>query len=177
MTQLGGSDVIYDQRAAMAEHLLHFTSEPFEQDTELTGSVVLDLWMTSDQPQGALHAYLEVVRQDDSVVYLTEGVLNLKHRQTTDSPAYPMFGPSHFFLAEDASALPTKQLFSFSTTLFATSALIREGQRLRISLAGADTTSFMTLPAAGDMPKWHVYSGPTSPSVLTVYTAPWRQIP
>ncbi|MGK0222397.1 MAG: putative acyl esterase [Limisphaerales bacterium] len=172
-TQLAGSDVIYDRRAEMTEHVLSYSTSAFEQDTELTGSVVLDLWMTSNQPQGALHAYLEDVAPDGAVTYLTEGVLNLMHRQNEKNPTYPMFGPSHSYLQKDARSMPTKQLVSFSTTLYATSALIRQGHKLRLSLAGGDATSFAPLPADGPPPKWHIYMGPTSPSSVTVSLAAW----
>ncbi len=174
MTQLGGSDVHYARRAEMTEKLLTFTSPQFTEDTELTGSPALDLWMTSDVPEGALHAYLEDVSPTGEIRYLTEGVLNLQHRANTDTPAYPTFGPDHSFLQRDARSLPQGQLFSFSTTLFATSALIKRGHKLRLSLAGADATSFARVPADGPMPTWNIYFGPTSPSALTIMVAPWN---
>ncbi len=173
-TQMGGGDVIYDRRNEMAERVLHYTSEPFEADTELTGSIVLDLWMTSDRTSGALHTYLEDVAPDGTIRYLTEGVLNLQHRATTDTPPYPMFGPTHSFLQGDAESLPQGQLFSFSTTLYATSALIKRGHQLRLSIAGADAASFAPVPAMESPPTWNVYNGPTSPSSVTVHTAPWQ---
>lgn len=175
-TQLGGSDVHYSQRAEMAERSLSYTSAAFDEDTELTGAVVLDIWMTSDQPEGALHAYLEDVAPTGEIRYLTEGVLNLRHRQTTGDPAYPMFGPTHSFLQKDARPMPTGSLFSYSTTLYATSALIKQGHRLRLSLAGADAASFIRIPAEA-APKWNVYYGPTSPSSVTVEVADWSSVP
>lgn len=173
-TQLGGGDVIYNRRAEMSQHSLNYTSAAFDQDMELTGSVVLDLWMTSDGPEGALFAYLEDVAPNGEVKYLTEGVLNLLHRNNTKNPAYPMFGPTHSFLQKDASPMPTRQLFSYSTTLYSTSVLIKQGHKLRLSLAGGDATSFVRLPVKGPLPKWHVYSGPTSPSAITIHLAPWE---
>lgn len=173
LTQLGGTDVVYNQRAEMSTRLLSYSSALFEADTELTGSVVLDLWMTSSRTEAALHAYLEDVAPDGGIRYLTEGVLNLRHRANTKRPAYPVFGPTHSFLQEDAAPLPVGQVFSVSTTLYATSAVIKAGHRLRLSLAGADATSFARLPETGETPKWHVYHGPTTPSAITVQTAPW----
>ncbi len=172
-TQLGGSDVVYNRRAEMAERSLTYTSPPFEVATELTGSIVLDLWMTSNRDAGVIHAYLEDVAPDGEVRYLTEGVLNLLHRATSDAPAYPMFGPTHSFLEEDASPVPIGQMFSFSTTLFATSALIQPGHRVRLSLTGADGASFARLPEDDPPPQWTLYHGPTSPSSITLHTAPW----
>ena len=61
MTQLGGSDVIYDNRAESTSGTIGFLTEPFDAPMELTGTVVLDLYLTSDQPDGAIHAYLDAV--------------------------------------------------------------------------------------------------------------------
>ena len=112
-TQLGGGDVIYDLRNEMADRMLTYTSPEFSADTEVTGSVVLDLWMTSDQPEGALHAYLEDVAPDGKVRYLTEGVLNLLHRANTKNPVYPVFGPAHSFLSRDAKPVPVGRMVLF----------------------------------------------------------------
>jgi putative CocE/NonD family hydrolase len=174
-TQLDGADVIYDRRAEMAEKSLVYTSAGFDSDTELTGSVVLDLWMTSDQPEGVLHAYLEEVAPDGQVRYLTEGVLNLLHRKNTDNPFYPVFGPAHSFLERDARPIPTGRMYSFSTTLYATSALIKQGHKLRLSMAGANSPAFASVPAEGSPPQWNVYFGPTSPSSMTIHAAPWPE--
>ncbi|MEM7078482.1 MAG: CocE/NonD family hydrolase [Pseudomonadota bacterium] len=176
-TQLGGGDVIYDRRADMAPRSLLYTSAPFTTATEATGAVILDLWMTSDRTEGALHAYLETLDPDGQVHYLTEGVLNLRHRKRTRNPAYPVFGPTHSFLAADAAPLPQRQLFSFSTTLSATSALIPAGYRLRLSITGGDAASFARVPADGPAPVWNVYHGVSSPSSLTIFTAPWEAKP
>jgi putative CocE/NonD family hydrolase len=175
MTQLGGGDVVYNQRAEMAEKLLTYQTTPFEQDMELTGTVVLDLWMSSDQPDGALHAYLEDIAPDGTVRYLTEGILRLKHRKVSEEePVHPVFGPYHSFLEKDAEPMPANEPQLVSLGLYATSALIKKGHRLRIAIGGADQTSFQRVPKEGPAPNWKIYRTEAMPSKLVIPLQPFE---
>ncbi len=174
MTQLGGGDVFYDNRNAATETALRFESPALTADMELTGTVTVHLTLTSDQPDGALHAYLDAVAPDGKAHYLTEGVLALKHRKVSnDPPVYPHFGPYHSFLAKDAQNMPVGEPTAVELGLFATSARIPAGYRLRLSLAGADATSFARVPADGPAPVWQVHQGGVNASRVTVPMRPW----
>ncbi len=174
MTQLGGGDVYYDDRNAATATALRFETPPLAADMELTGTVTLDLTLTSDQPDGALHAYLDAVAPDGRAHYLSEGVLGLRHRKvSSDVPVYPHFGPYHSFLARDAEDLPVGEATVIALGLYATSARIPAGYRLRLSLAGADSTSFARIPATGPAPVWQVHHGGVNPSRITVPMRPW----
>ncbi len=169
MTQLGGSDVVYDRNRPELSSLLRYQTAPFEQDMELTGNVVLDLWLTSDQSDGAVHAYLEEVSPDGAVTYLSEGILRLKHRKIADEqPIYPVFGPYHSFLKKDAAEMPVGEPQLVSMGLYATSALIKEGHRLQIAIAGADSTSFARVPEQGANPQWRIHRGEAHPSRISI---------
>ena len=174
MTQLGGGDVIYDQRATATQKGIAFLSEPFTEPMELTGTAVLNLHLTTDQPDGALHAYLDAIAPDGSAHYLSEGVLRLRHRKVSSGPpAYPHFGPYHSFLAADAEPMPVGEPQTVALGLFATSAKIPVGFRLRLSLAGADATSFARIPAQGPPPNWIIHHGGVQASSLSVPLRAW----
>ena len=174
MTQLGGGDVFYDDRNAATETALRFESPPLEADMELTGTVIVSLALTSDQPDGALHAYLDAIGPDGKAHYLSEGVLALRHRKvSSDMPVYPHFGPYHSFLERDAEDMPVGEPTAIELGLYATSARLPAGYRLRLSLAGADATSFARIPAEGPAPVWQVHHGGVSPSRITVPIRPW----
>ena len=174
MTQLGGGDVFYDDRNAATSNALKFESPPMAADMELTGTVTLSLTLTTDQPDGALHAYLDAVAPDGRAHYLSEGVLGLRHRKvSTDVPVYPHFGPYHSYLERDAADMPAGKPTVIELGLYATSARIPAGYRLRLSLTGADATSFARVPAEGPAPVWQVHHGGVSPSQLTVPLRPW----
>ena len=174
LTQLGGADVHYTDREAATTGLLRFETRPFEVDTELTGTVVVNLWLSANRADGAVHAYLDDVGPDGTVRYLSEGVLRLIHRATSADPApYPTFGVNRSFLESDAQPMPNEEPQLVAVPLFATSALIRAGHRLRLSIGGADATSFARYPAEGTAPKWEVHRSSARASSVTLPLAPW----
>jgi hypothetical protein len=174
MTQLDGADVFYP-RSSGAEGLLAYQTLPFEQDMELTGTVVLVLWLSTDRDAGAIHAYLEDVAPDGTARYLSEGVLDLKHRRVAPGPPpYPVFGPYHSFLEADTAAMPLHQPERVALGLYATSALIRKGHAIRVAISGADATSFARVPAAGSAPRWSIHRSPGMPSTVALPLRPWH---
>ena len=176
MTQLGGGDVIYNDRNEATAQALRFETPPFESDMELTGTAVLSLMLESDQPDGALHAYLDAVAPDGRAFYLTEGVLRLKHRRVSmEAPVYPHFGPYHSFLEKDAAPMPRGTPAPVDLGLYTTSVRIPAGYRLRLSLAGADATSFARIPETGEAPNWRVHQGGATASGLTLPLRPWPE--
>lgn len=174
MTQLGGGDVVYDERKAATANAARFVSPPMEADMELTGTVTVTLYLSSDQPEGAVHAYLDAVAPDGATYYLSEGVLNLEHRRVSaDVPVYPHFGPYHSYLEKDAEPMPVDGPTEVALGLYPTSALIPEGYRLQLSLTGADATSFARIPAQGAAPNWQIHQGGVTASKIAVPLRPW----
>jgi uncharacterized protein len=74
-----------DQRAEEGGQLL-FDSEPLDSDLEIFGFPVLDLRITSDQPNALIAATLCEIMPDGAVTRVTYGVLNLTHRNSHEAP-------------------------------------------------------------------------------------------
>jgi putative CocE/NonD family hydrolase len=177
MTQLGGGDVIYNDRDEATANALRFETPPLEADMELTGTAVLNLILSVDQPDGALHAYLDAVAPDGHAFYLSEGVLRLKHRKvSSDTPVYPHFGPYRSYLEQDAAPMPEDTPTTVDLGLYTTSARVPAGFRLRLSLAGADATSFARIPENGVAPNWRVHHGGVTASRISVPLRPWVEV-
>jgi putative CocE/NonD family hydrolase len=155
-TQLGG-DVIYPDRAGEDKKLLTYTGAPLDTDVEITGSPVVTLEIASSQSDGALFVYLEDVSPEGRVTYITEGIFRVLNRKTAKGPLpYTPLGPPHSFLRADAEPLVPGQAAEISFALLPTSVVLRRGHRIRLALAGADSSMFERCPAEGT-PRLTVY--------------------
>jgi hypothetical protein len=155
-TQLGG-DVIYPDRAAEDKKLLIYTGAPLNTDVEITGSPLVTLDIASSQSDGALFVYLEDVSPQGRVTYITEGIFRAINRKIAKGPLpYTPLGPPHSFLRADAEPLVPGQAAEISFALLPTSVVLRRGHRIRLALAGADSSMFERCPADGT-PRLTVY--------------------
>lgn len=157
-TQLGGGDVVYPDRRTEDDKLLSYTSDPLQNDLEITGTPVLTLVMSSTKSDGAVHAFLEDVAPTGRVTYLDEGVLRLIDRKEADPSSLPYepLGPSHSFLQKDAEPMNSGEIATIRLALLPTSLLLKKGHSIRIAMAGADAGLFQRYPATGT-PVWTVY--------------------
>jgi hypothetical protein len=150
-TQLGGADVVYGKRAEQVAKLLSYRSEPLSREIEITGHPVVMLWVRSTHEDGAFYVYLDAEAPDGRVVYLTDGQLRARHRKVSrERPPYRTWEPYHSFERADGAPLVPGQVAELSFGLQPTSALIPEGWRLRLSIAGHDADNFARIPAEGD---------------------------
>ncbi len=173
-TQLGGDDVVYDDRAAQDARLLTYTSEPLPRDVEVTGVPVVWLRVASTHDDGAFFAYLEDVAPDGRVTYVTEGMLRARHRKVSDAPPpYRTFGPVHSYTRADAMPLVPGETADLPFELLATSVRLKAGHRIRLALGGADRSMFAMYPP-GVAPTWTVTLGGAAPSWLEL---PMRERP
>jgi putative CocE/NonD family hydrolase len=149
-TNLDGSDVIYRDRSEEDKKLLTYTSAPLARDTEITGSPIVTLVLSSTYTDAALHIYLEDVAPEGRVTYITEGEFRLLHRKIAQGPLpYIPLGPPHSFLRTDAEPLVPGQPSDIAFSLFPTSVVLRKGHSIRVAIAGADASMFRRYPAKG----------------------------
>jgi putative CocE/NonD family hydrolase len=139
---------------------LSFTSPPLSATLEITGNPVIEVWLSSSTPDGALFAYLEDIDEQGAATYITEGMFRLIHRAIpTDDPGSRMFGPFHSFRRADAQPMPegVPQLIAFD--LLPISVELKRGHRIRLSLGGADASAFARIPAVGEAPEYGIHFG------------------
>jgi uncharacterized protein len=166
LTQDGGNHVDYGDRSQADNNLLTYTSDPIAQDTELTGTPVIHLFLSSTAADGAVFAYLEDVGPSGRVTYITEGDFRLINRKIALGPLpYEPLGPRHSYRRADAAPMVPGEVEEVEFKLFATSALLKRGHRIRIALAGADNPTFEQIPA-DQAPRWAIYHDRLQPSSL-----------
>lgn len=146
-TNLGGGEIFYPDRAAEDQKLLTYTSDALENDIEITGVPTVTLNVSSTANDGAFFVYLEDVAPDGKVTYITEGELRALHRHVTDKDlGRTVLGPKHSYERADGELLEPGRNTKLEIGLFATSVLIEKGHRIRISIAGSDTSNFRRIP-------------------------------
>jgi uncharacterized protein len=165
-TQNGGPDVVYDNRNAQSPKLLSYETPAMTQAMEITGHPVITLHVSSTHIDGAFHVYLEDVAPNGSISYLTEGVLRGSRRKVSPGPSpYWQAGPYHSLKRADYMPMVPGETTQLSFALFPTSALIKPGHKIRISLAGADKDFYTRVPEVGT-PVWNLSLGRDAPSFI-----------
>ena len=144
-------DVFIDTVDLVARGLrcLTFTTPPLEEGIEITGSPAVDLELATTADRGAIVATLEQVQADGSVAYLTEGFLNFEHRRTGDAET-GHDGPFwHRYLSSDLLPVRPGERMAIRFELYPISCIVRAGDRIRLTLAGADADN-LVVPTIGD---------------------------
>lgn len=145
-----GQKLKMPDRADIDKKLLTYTSDPLEEDLEITGHSIITIFLTSTHDDGAIFAYLEEVDENGKVTYITEGELRLIHRKiSTDEPPYKMTVPYHTFKQKDSQPVEPGELMEISFGFLPTSVLISKGHKIRVAIAGADKDTFDRYPEEG----------------------------
>jgi hypothetical protein len=170
-TQLGGGPVDYGDRAPQDRKLLTYTSRPLVRGLEVTGAPVVTVRLASTHPDGALFVYLEAVAPDGRSTYLSEGELRLPLREPAGAANSPP-GVRPSFLRADMAPLPPGVTVEVCVPLHVVSAVVPSGDRLRISLGGADADTFARYPQDGD-PTYAIHRSAAQPSFVDLPQADW----
>jgi putative CocE/NonD family hydrolase len=173
-TQAGGPRINYGDRAIPDRRLLTYTGAPLSHDVEVTGQALITLRVASTHTDGNFIVYLEDVAPDGKVYYVTEGELRALHRKLSSARApYRTTYPYRSFAVHDAELLVPGQTATLTFPLMPTSTLFRSGHQIRIAVAGADTGSFLRIPAKaqGDVTITVSRGGPT-PSFIDLPVVP-----
>ncbi len=146
---------------------LTYTTEPLDEDVEVTGHPVVILWVSSTARDGDFFIYLEEVDSSGYSHYITEGVLRASHRRLSD-PSYQYMGlPYHRSFEEDIELMHGSEPVKLMFDLHPTSNIFDAGHRIRVTLACADQTSFHT-PELSPPPTITVHRNKTHASHILI---------
>ena len=120
----GGS---LDQRPMEARNdILVYTSEPFTEDTEVSGFVESTLYVSSDAKDTDVTLKLIVVEEDGTAYNLDETIQRLRYREGYDKEVFMKAG----------------EVYPVDLTPLSTSNLFKAGQRLRIEVSSSNFPRF-----------------------------------
>lgn len=134
---------------ARAERCLTFTSEPLEAELEIVGWPALELEVSTDSDRGAVVATLEQIGADGSAAYLSEGFINFAHRRTAADPGGHEGPVWHSWSKGDLAPVEPGAAMDVRLELYPIACRVRAGERLRLTLAGADADN-LVVPTIGD---------------------------
>lgn len=134
---------------ARAEHCLSFTTEPLTEDIEITGWPAVELEVSTTSDRGAVEVTLEQISADGGAAYLSEGFLNFAHRRTGDDPGGHEGPVWHSWSKGDLAPVNPGESMDVQIELYPVSANVRAGDRLRLTVSGADADN-LVVPTQGD---------------------------
>lgn len=148
--------------------LLVYTSPPLGAPLCLAGHAVVTLWLEADQPDAAVHVYLEDVEADGRCRYVTEGMLRALHRKTAPCPPYHRTTwPWRTFARQDTQLLPQGEAVEMVLALLPVAWEFKRGSRVRLAISGADCDHVVQVPH-GRPPNLRIHHGSTRPSRLVL---------
>ncbi|MEM7182112.1 MAG: CocE/NonD family hydrolase [Spirochaetota bacterium] len=159
LTQMTREEVVYPD---LSKKGLVYQSEPFSEQTEITGTPVLHTYIKANQKDAAIFAYLELI-EDGKPRYLSEGGFRAIHAKLAEQPIYPEAEPSHTYKRADAQELQPGKITKLSFGLLPISVVAKKGSAIRLVLRSHDSI-FVPVNTKGS--QISIHSSKEQPSAL-----------
>jgi len=128
--------------------ILTFCTEPLAEDLEVTGSIVLVLYASSDQED--MDLYVRLVDQFPDEVqqrgflpprarHLTRGWLKASHREKDEALCKP-YRP--YYKHSKPKPIDPGKIYKFEIEIWSTSNIFKKGHRIRLDISCADSPAF-----------------------------------
>jgi len=106
--------------------VLVFSTAPLEKDTEVTGSITVELYAASSARDTDFTALLVDVDRSGYARFLTDGIVRARYRNTTYQP----------------EAIVPGQIYKYTIDLWATSNVFKAGHKIRIYISSSNFPRF-----------------------------------
>jgi hypothetical protein len=128
--------------------ILTFATAPLDEDVQVIGNIVLNLWASSDQTDTEFFVRLSDQFPDDQQVpglppaarMLTRGWLRASHAATKSPELSKPDRP--YYLHDKSEPLEPGRIYQFEIEVWTTSCLFPKGHRIRMGLACYDSNAF-----------------------------------
>jgi hypothetical protein len=160
-----GGGFAYPDLADHDARSLTYTSPVLKSEVEVTGFPVVRVWLSSTATDADLFAYLEEVYPEGGSRYVTEGVLRASMRAVSEPPYDNLGLPYHRAFESDVSPLKPGEPVELVFSMEPTSNVFNAGNRIRLTLTGADKDNAAT-PRFDPSPTVTIYRSPDHPSSI-----------
>jgi len=117
-----------DQKEVEARSdVLVYSTEPLDQDLEVTGPVTLDLYASTSAADTDFTAKLVDVTPDGTAINLTEGILRARYRESTTGEAKPIV---------------PGQVYEYKIDMWSTSNVFLKGHKIRLEVSSSNFPRF-----------------------------------
>ena len=108
------------------DDVLVYTSKPLEQDTEVTGPIVLKLFAASNAPDTDFTAALVDVHPRGQAIIICDGIIRARFRDSFEQP----------------TLIEPDTIYKYHLVLWETSNLFLEGHRIRLEVSSSNFPRF-----------------------------------
>lgn len=119
-----------------------YTSAPMEEDYFINGPIQADLWISTTALDAGVVVRVSDVSPDGVSRQLTSGLLTASARAVDPNQsryvAGNMIQPWHLYTADSRQPLAMNEVVAINVEIFSTSAVIKRGHALRISVGASD---------------------------------------
>jgi putative CocE/NonD family hydrolase len=115
------------QEVERRSDVLVYSTGPLEQDLEVTGPVMLDLYASSSAVDTDFTGKLVDVGPDGTAINLTEGILRARYRESTEGVAKP---------------IEPGKIYEYKIDLWAASNVFLKGHRIRLEVSSSNFPRF-----------------------------------
>ena len=171
------SECIYNTRNSEQQRIL-FETEPMAEDYFINGPIQADIWISSTVSEAVVSVQIEEVSENQDFP-LTNGQLLASMRAVDASRsrylAEEMIQPVHYLTEERYLPLVPGEIVKMQIEIFPTSAIIRQGNRLRVSISPSNQAQGMLNYARQELAAGGVTTiaiGPETPSSVVLPIVP-----
>lgn len=173
----------YEDNRELERDALNYDSEPFAEDYFISGPLQADIWISSTTTDAVLSVRVDEVTQDGNVLPITNGLLLASLRAVDETRSRFVYGemvqPYHYFSQAQERLLVPGEVTKMQVEIFPTSVLLRQGNRLRVSISPSNQAQGMLNLQQRDGVKGGVttiYNTPEYPSSLVVLKVPLSEL-
>ena len=106
--------------------VLVYTTEPLDQDVEVTGPITLTLFASSNAPDTDFTGTLVDVHPDGRAISLCEGLMRARYRESVEEP----------------TLITPGEVYEFKVDMWETSNLFKAGHRIRLDISSSNFPRF-----------------------------------
>lgn len=142
---LGGTGIafaplcLFDNKE-VEEGALNYETAPMAEDYYINGPIQADIWVDSSATEAVVSVRIDEVSPDgEAVLPISNGLLAATARAVNEDRSRYINGemvqPYHYFTKEEALPVVPGEVFKMQIEIFPSSALVRKGHRLRVSIS------------------------------------------